>query len=107
LGIGDRHDLREDGMVDQLGPASAHGRELAAHEARADDADPDRLGSRHDAAGIVKGWGPCCQPRGDVRGNALDPVRDSLLAEDRWSTSVIIVLSGKPGVGRRSPIASA
>jgi hypothetical protein len=107
LGIGDRHDLREDGMVDQLRPSSAYGRELTAHEARADDADADRLRSRHDDASFVNGRGPCGHPHGDVCGQALVPLRESLLAEDRWSTSVIIVLSGKPGIRCRSPIASA
>jgi hypothetical protein len=55
----------------------------------------------------VNGRGPCGHPHGDVCGQALVPLRDSLLAEDRWSTSVIIVLSGKPGIRCRSPIASA
>ena len=41
VGIGDSNDAWRCGMVDELRPASAHDCQLAAHEAAANDADPD------------------------------------------------------------------
>ena len=52
--IGDGHDPRPHRMIDEQIPSSAHSGEFAAHEATADDADPDIARLGHDACRISR-----------------------------------------------------
>jgi len=74
--IGDGHDRRLHRMVDQRRPSPAYPRELAAHEAGADDANPHGLRGAHEP----NPWSS--------------------------RTVSITILSGKPSTGRRSSLAS-